>query len=81
MRTHDWKRLFDLTSRLAREYLEGLEQRPVRPASDAAGMLAALERSVPDEGRDAETVVSELAASLGPGLCAMPSGPCIVSTT
>ena len=74
MRRTDWRPLLDRTSRIATEFLDGLHARPVVAASDAAAMLAALDRPLPDAPTDALAVIDELARTVDPGLTAMPSG-------
>ncbi len=70
----DWKPLLDLTSRLAREYLESLADRPIRARATPEQMLAAFDGPVPETGLSALKVVEELARGADPGLAAMPSG-------
>ncbi|WP_217914630.1 pyridoxal phosphate-dependent decarboxylase family protein [Miltoncostaea marina] len=58
----------------ALEWLDGLDRRPVGPAVDAAGMLAAVAGPLPERGDGAVVVVRELAALAPPGLMATGSG-------
>ncbi len=74
MRRTDWKPLLDRTARIANEFLDSLPARPVAPRSDAAAMLAALDRPLADEPMDPAAVIDELARTVDPGLTAMPSG-------
>lgn len=74
MRRTDWKPLLDRTVGLAHEFLDSLPGRPVAPRSNAAAMLAALDRPLRDEPTDPEAVIDELAGTVDPGLTAMPSG-------
>src|SRR5438132_8400000 len=74
MRRTDWKPLLDRTCALANAFLDGLPDRPVAPRSDAAAMLGALERPVPDGPSDPQAVIEELVHAVEPGLTAMPSG-------
>ncbi|HYP46166.1 MAG TPA: pyridoxal-dependent decarboxylase [Propionibacteriaceae bacterium] len=55
-------------------FLEGLDERPVRAASDVDQVTAALSQPLPDVGSDALSVIEELIAGAGPGIVAMPSG-------
>ncbi len=74
MRRTDWRPLLDETARIATAFLDGLPDRPVAPRHDAAAMLDALDRPLPDEPTDAAAVIAELARTVDPGLTAMPSG-------
>ena len=74
MRRTDWKPLLDRTARIATAFLEGLPERPVAPRSDAAAMLAALDRPLPESPPASLAVLDELARTVEPGLTAMPSG-------
>lgn len=74
MRRTEWGPLLAETCRIATEFLDGLPDRPVAPRRDAAALLAAFDRPVPDDGRDPRAVVAELARDADPGLTAMPSG-------
>src|SRR5687768_12144405 len=74
MRRTEWKPLFEHTARIATEFLDGLPERPVSPRADAAAMLAALDRPLPDAGTDPREVIDELARTVDAGLTAMPSG-------
>ena len=74
MRRPDWKPLLARTCSIAGEFLAGLPERPVAPRSDAAAMLAALDRPLPESPAEPEAVIDELARLVDPGLTAMPSG-------
>jgi len=74
MRRTEWKPLLDHTATLARRFLDGLPDRRVRPDSDAGAMLAALDRPLQDAPGDPRAIIDELARTVDPGLCAMPSG-------
>ena len=74
MRRTEWKPLLQHTANLATSFLDGLPERPVSPRSDAAAMLDALDRPLPDAPSDPRAVIDELARTVDPGLCAMPSG-------
>jgi glutamate/tyrosine decarboxylase-like PLP-dependent enzyme len=74
MRRTEWKPLLEQTTRIATAFLDGLPDRPVSPRSDAAAMLAALDRPMPDGPSDPHAVIDELARTVDPGLTAMPSG-------
>jgi len=74
MRRTEWQPLLERTCALARAYLDGLPERPVAPRADAAAMLAALDRPLPDAPGDPREVIEELARTVEPGLTAMPSG-------
>jgi glutamate/tyrosine decarboxylase-like PLP-dependent enzyme len=63
----------EVAHRHAKEWLDSLAERPVRPDLDVDGILARLEQELPDEGRDAASVVEELAEAAAPGLIAMGS--------
>jgi len=58
----------------ARDWLDSLPGRPVRPEADARAMLAAFDEPLPEEGTDPATVVRDLAARAEPGLMASGSG-------
>ncbi len=58
----------------AREWLDGLDRRPVGPRRDAHAMLAAFDGPLPEHGEDAAEVVRDLAARAEPGLMATGSG-------
>lgn len=74
MRRTDWKPLLAETARIATEFLDALPERGVAARSDAAAMLAALDKPLPETGGDPRAVVEELARTVDAGLTAMPSG-------
>ncbi|MDQ3339114.1 MAG: pyridoxal-dependent decarboxylase [Myxococcota bacterium] len=74
MRRTDWKPLFDRTVGHATAFLEGLPERPVSARSDAAALLTALDKPLPQAGASPADVVDELVRIVDPGLTAMPSG-------
>lgn len=59
--------------RHAGAWLDTVAQRPIRPAIDADGVLARLDRFWRDEGMPPADVIDELAAAIEPGLIAMAS--------
>jgi glutamate/tyrosine decarboxylase-like PLP-dependent enzyme len=66
--------LFDQTAKLAADFYDTLDERPVYPRADAAELRAAFARPLPGGPTDAQTVIAELAAAADPGLVAEPSG-------
>jgi glutamate/tyrosine decarboxylase-like PLP-dependent enzyme len=66
--------LFNRTIAIAREYLDGLEDRHVGPRASRDELRAALDVPLPDVGLDATEVIESLARAAGPGLVAS-SGP------
>src|SRR6185312_4087345 len=58
----------------ARDFLDGLDDRPVAARVDAAGVRAALGGPLPEHGEDPTAVVDALAAGVEPGLVAT-AGP------
>lgn len=63
----------EVAHRHALDWLDTLDERPIRPELDVDGILARLERDLPDAGSDAADVVAELAEASAPGLMAMGS--------
>jgi glutamate/tyrosine decarboxylase-like PLP-dependent enzyme len=63
----------DAADRHARAWLESLDERPIRPEAGIDEVLDRLDRRWQDEGRDAASVVDELATAVEPGLMAMGS--------
>ncbi|WP_426324808.1 pyridoxal phosphate-dependent decarboxylase family protein [Microbacterium sp. E-13] len=59
--------------RHALAWLDSLADRAIRPETDADGVLARLERALPDRGAAPAAVVDELAAAAAPGLIALGS--------
>jgi len=74
MRRTDWKPLLDRTARHAIDFLDSLPERPVSPRADAAAMIAALDRPLPEAPTEPSAVIDELARTVEPGLTAMSSG-------
>ena len=70
----DLRELLALTSRLAADYLESLEHRPVLPAVDTERLRAALAGPLPDRPTPARDVIAHLARAADPGIAGMPSG-------
>ena len=58
----------------ARDWLDSLPDRPVRPDASAREMLAAFSEPLPEEGADPAAVVRDLARRAGPGLMGSGSG-------
>ena len=63
----------DAAKRYAMEWLESVDERPIRSELDVDGMLERLVPILPEEGLAADEVIDELAAAAGPGLMAMGS--------
>ena len=63
----DLRELLALTSRLAADYLESLEHRPVLPAVDTERLRAALAGPLPDRPTPARDVIAHLARQPTPG--------------
>lgn len=70
----DWKGALGEAFEHAVSYLDGLPERPVRPAADLAQLRAALGGPLPDQPQGAREVVARLAAAAGPGVIASGSG-------
>ncbi|HXV33846.1 MAG TPA: pyridoxal-dependent decarboxylase [Gaiellaceae bacterium] len=66
--------LFQRTAEIASDYLESLEERPVRPEATVEELRAALGGPLPEEPSDARAVVEQLARDADPGLMGIPSG-------
>ena len=62
--------LLDRTAELAREYLDGVAERPVGAAATYEDAVAALGGGLPEEGTDPVDVIEELAATVGPATVA-----------
>lgn len=69
----DYERALGAAHRHALEWLESVPDRPIRPETDVDGILARLERELPDAGMAPDAVIDELAAAAEPGLMAMGS--------
>ena len=63
----------DAAQRHATEWLDSVDERPIRPDLDVDDMLERLVPILPEEGLAADEVIDELAAAAGPGLMAMGS--------
>jgi glutamate/tyrosine decarboxylase-like PLP-dependent enzyme len=70
----DLRALLDQTAKLAADFYDTLDERPVFPRAGAAELRAAFARPLPDDPIDPQTVIAELAAAADPGLVAEPSG-------
>jgi glutamate/tyrosine decarboxylase-like PLP-dependent enzyme len=62
------------TAEIASDFLESLDERPVRPEATVEELRAALGGPLPEQPSDALAVVEQLARDADPGLMAMPSG-------
>jgi len=74
MRVPEWRPALTVAHDAALDWLEQLPERSVRPDVDYDAMYAALSEPMPEAGLPAEQVISELAATLKPGLMAMNHG-------
>lgn len=72
-RKQQYRDALDAAHRHALEWLDSVEERPIRPEADVDAVLARLQRTLPDGGTDAAAVVDELAEASVPGLMAMGS--------
>jgi len=68
-----YREALDVAHRHALSWLDSLPDRPIRPDTDAAGILARLPDVLPDEGMPPTAVIEELAEAAGPGLIALGS--------
>ncbi len=73
MQRPDWDGPLDLAVRAAREWLDGVGDRPIRPEQDLDDLLGVLDRPLPDGPSDARTVVADLVDAAEPGLLAINS--------
>ncbi|HKP08724.1 MAG TPA: aspartate aminotransferase family protein, partial [Microbacterium sp.] len=71
--TEQYRQALEVAHRHALEWLGTLSDRPIRPDTDADGVLTRLNRTLPDGRTDAAAVVEELAEAAAPGLMAMGS--------
>src|SRR2546422_507073 len=55
--------LFEQTAKLAADFYDTLDERPVTPRATAEELRGALARPLPQEPTDASTVIAELAAA------------------
>jgi glutamate/tyrosine decarboxylase-like PLP-dependent enzyme len=74
MRVPDWRPALTAAHEAALDWLEHLDERPVRPDADYDTMHAALAEPMPETGLPPEQVIAELAATVKPGLIAMNHG-------
>ena len=58
----------------AADFLETLDDRPIRHEAEVADLYQTLAAPLPEEGLEARTVLSSLVEAAGPGLVASPSG-------
>jgi glutamate/tyrosine decarboxylase-like PLP-dependent enzyme len=70
----DVRSLLDLTARIAADYVESLDDRPVFPDVTPQQLREALGGPLPEQPLDAGQVVAELAAAAEPGVVALGSG-------
>ena len=68
------RELLALTSRLAGDFVESLEERPVLPHLDVHELRRALGGPLPDGPTEPRDVIAELARAAEPGIAGMPSG-------
>src|SRR4051794_39329014 len=68
------RELFELTSNLAADFYDSLDERPVFPRASLEELREAFAAPLPEEPTDARTVIAELAAAADAGLVAEPSG-------
>ncbi len=69
----EYREALEAAHRHALEWLDSVDERPIRPEVDADGMLARLRADLPDDGVAAAAVIDELAEAVEPGLMAMGS--------
>lgn len=67
-------RALDAAHRAATDFLATLPDRPVWPRATLDEMVEVFGGALPDEGMDAEALISDLAAKADPGLVAIPGG-------
>jgi glutamate/tyrosine decarboxylase-like PLP-dependent enzyme len=68
------RELLGLTADYSSQFLERLDERPVRPDASIEELRAALGGPLPKGGTDAAQVIAELIEAAEPGIMAMPSG-------
>jgi glutamate/tyrosine decarboxylase-like PLP-dependent enzyme len=66
--------LLDQTAKLAADFYDTLDERPVFPRVSAAALREAFTRPLPEGPTDAQTVIAELAAAADPGIVAEAGG-------
>ena len=69
--------VLDDAARLAREFVDGLAERPVGATASVAELRARLARPLTDGGEDPRAVIADLAADVEPGLIAS-AGPALL---
>jgi glutamate/tyrosine decarboxylase-like PLP-dependent enzyme len=70
----DLRALLDQTAKLAADFYDTLDERPVYPRVSAAELRETFARPLPEGPTDAQTVIAELAAAADPGLVAEAGG-------
>jgi glutamate/tyrosine decarboxylase-like PLP-dependent enzyme len=70
----DLRALLDQTAKLAADFYDTLDERPVYPRVSAAELRETFGRPLPEGPTDAQTVIAELAAAADPGLVAEAGG-------
>jgi glutamate/tyrosine decarboxylase-like PLP-dependent enzyme len=70
----DERRLLERAAALGIEYVESLDERPVRPAASIEELRRSLDLPLPDGPTDALEVIEELARDAGPGLTQVSGG-------
>jgi glutamate/tyrosine decarboxylase-like PLP-dependent enzyme len=68
------RELFRRVAEHAADFVETLDERPIRAEADVASLTAALGGPLPENGAAAEDVVAALVAAAEPGLVGIPSG-------
>ena len=68
------RELLQRTAEIATDFLESLDERPVRPEATVDELRAALGGPLPEQPSDALEVIEKLARDAEPGLMATPSG-------
>jgi glutamate/tyrosine decarboxylase-like PLP-dependent enzyme len=58
----------------AADFLETLDERPIRPDADVEELTSALGGPLPEEGMDARAVLASLVEAASPGIIGIPSG-------
>jgi glutamate/tyrosine decarboxylase-like PLP-dependent enzyme len=66
--------LLQRTAEIASDFLDSLDERPVRPEATVEELRAAFGGPLPEQPADALAVVEQLARDADPGLMAIPSG-------
>jgi len=74
MRVPEWRPALTAAHDAALDWLEHLSERSVRPDVDYEAMYSALAGPMPEDGLPPEQVISELAATIKPGLMAFNHG-------